>query len=119
MDEHLEVGLRVVERMAVYEPSVADVVDALEVVLEDESQIAPVMKHAEAAGLIDREADQITVGKTASVPKTNRGLIVTKSGEFACLRCGRALSTGYFIRADPEDIGPYGSTCIRKVTGRE
>lgn len=44
--------------------------------------------------------------------------VVSKKGEFDCARCGRSITTGYFVRFDDGDVGPYGSTCIRKTTGR-
>ena len=44
--------------------------------------------------------------------------VVSKEGEFDCTRCGRSITTGYFVRFDDGDVGPYGSTCIRKTTGR-
>jgi hypothetical protein len=45
--------------------------------------------------------------------------VVTKEGEFTCRRCGAGLSTGYFMKLDAGEHGPFGSSCIRKVTGRE
>lgn len=45
--------------------------------------------------------------------------VVRKEGEFTCERCGAGLSTGHFVRFDGGAVGPFGSTCVRKVLGRE
>jgi hypothetical protein len=45
--------------------------------------------------------------------------VVSKEGEFTCRRCGASLSTGYFMRLEAGEHGPFGSSCIRTVTGRE
>ena len=45
--------------------------------------------------------------------------VTTKEGKFTCQRCGAGISTGYFIEFDAAEHGPFGSSCIRKVTGRE
>ena len=44
--------------------------------------------------------------------------VVTREGEFTCRRCGAAISTGHFLRLDAGEHGPFGSSCIGKVTGR-
>lgn len=33
----------------------------------------------------------------------------------SCVRCGRSLSTGYFVDSSGGEVGPFGSTCIEKV----
>jgi len=45
--------------------------------------------------------------------------VVVKEGEFSCQRCGAGISEGHFVQFDADEMGPFGSTCIRKVLGRE
>jgi hypothetical protein len=45
--------------------------------------------------------------------------VVVRDGEFSCQRCGAAISTAHFVQFDDGELGPFGSTCIRKVLGRE
>jgi hypothetical protein len=45
--------------------------------------------------------------------------VISKEGEFTCRRCGTGITEGYFIRLDAGEHGPFGSSCIRTVTGRE
>jgi hypothetical protein len=42
-----------------------------------------------------------------------------REGEFTCRRCGTEIGTGYFVALDPGELGPFGSSCVRKVTGRD
>lgn len=118
MDEAtLEDALAVLEAIAPQEPSVADAVDALEAVVEESGHIRTVLDRAVAKGIIERGDRRIRPAGDAP-RRGRRGAIVTKEGDFACRRCGRSLSTGYFLRVDGAEVGPYGSTCVRKVTGR-
>lgn len=117
-DATLEKALAVVEAIAPQEPTVADAVDALEVLLDEPGSIRTVLDRAEAEGLIERDGTMLRIPSTSVVHTDRRGAIVTKDGEFDCLRCGRSLSRGYFLRVESAEVGPYGSTCIRKVTGR-
>lgn len=118
MDEDaLEEALAVLEAIAPHEPSVADAVDALEAVVDEPAAIRTALEHAEEEGIIERKNRRLQAPRGA-VNRDRRGAIVTKDGEFSCRRCGRSLSTGFFLRINGAEVGPYGSTCIEKVTGR-
>ncbi len=111
-------GVAIVTALARYDPSVADVVDTLEEALDDPDDIREVFRRAEAEGVIERDGKRITLGEIRQeIPKP--GAIVTVEGEFSCRRCNRAITTGYLLRVGETEVGPYGSTCIRKITGRE
>lgn len=117
-EETIETGVAVVAALARYDPSVADVVDTLEGELGDTDLIHTVLRRAEAEGVIEREGSTITRGAPpAGTPQP--AVIATVDGEFSCRRCGRAITTGYVLRLEATEVGPYGSTCIRKVTGRD
>lgn len=118
-EESLEEALAVLEALAPFEPSVADAVDALEEVLGGTDAIRTALERAERAGLIERAGGRIRVPTTHREPVDRGGAIVTREGDFRCVRCGRSVSTGYFLRVDGKEVGPYGSTCIRKVTGQD
>lgn len=112
-------ALAVVEALAPFEPSVADVVDALEAVLGGPDEIRRVLDEAERAGLIERDGRRVRVPSSRRGPTGRRGRVIERDGEFGCRRCGRSLSTGYFVRAGGTEVGPYGSTCVDKVLGRD
>ena len=76
-----------------------------------------ILDTAAVRGVIDRE--DATVRTTSHDYVSFEGDVVSKEGEFTCRRCSAEISTGYFIQFDAGDHGPFGSSCIRKVTGRE
>ncbi len=117
-DPPLDRGVAIVAALAHAEPSIADVVDALESVFDSPDQIRTVLDKAEADGLIEREGSQLRRGRAAT-PTDRRGRIIKRDGEFSCRRCGRRVTTGQFVRIGDSELGPYGSTCIRRITGRE
>lgn len=114
----IERGVAVVAALAPAEPSVADVVDALESVVDGPDEIRAVLARAEAEGVIAREPSRIRLGRPTA-PTERRGRVVRREGEYRCRRCGRGVTTGHFLRVGSAEVGPYGSTCIRRLTGRD
>ncbi|WP_254863644.1 DUF5830 family protein [Halovivax gelatinilyticus] len=117
MDERVERGLALLARLEHESLDLARVIDRLEAISTDPAVIRTTLDTAETRGIIER--DDATVR-----PKSSQYLrfgqdVIAKEGEFSCARCGSSLSTGYFMNLEAGEIGPYGSTCIRKVTGRE
>lgn len=113
----VELGVDLLAHLEDPELSVADAVDRIETITTDPAITREILDAAERRGVIDREAGII---------RPQRGTflrfdadVVSKEGDFACRRCGASLSTGYFMQLEPGEHGPFGSTCIRKVTGRE
>ncbi|WP_247729307.1 DUF5830 family protein [Halovivax limisalsi] len=117
MDDRVERGLSLLERLEHESLDLAAVVDRLEAITEDPAIIRTTLDTAETRGIIERE-DGTVRPKRGTFVRFGRD-VITKEGEFSCRRCGSSLSTGYFLALDAGEIGPYGSTCIRKVTGRE
>ena len=116
-DETVELGVQLLERLEHGELSLAEVVDRLETITSRPATTRTILDEAEKRGVIEREDGLIrpTSGRFLSFESE----IVAKDGEFTCRRCGASLSIGYFMRLDAADHGPFGSSCIRKVTGRE
>ena len=96
----VELGVALLERLEQKELSVAEAVDRIELVTTDPALTREILDTAETRGVIERD-------------------VRTREGEFTCRRCEASLSTGHFIKLDAGELGPFGSTCIRKVTGRE
>jgi len=93
------------------------VIDRLETVTSDPTVTRTILDRAELRGLIERD-DGIVRPKSRQYVRFEQD-VSTKEGEFTCRRCGSGLSTGYFIDLEAGELGPFGSSCIRKVTGRE
>ncbi len=117
-DADLERGLAVLEALVMRDPPVPAIVDALESLFDGPDAVREVLTTAERRGLIEREAKRIRPGPNHTPPSDRTRSIHTKEGEFTCRRCGQHLSTGYFVSVATEELGPYGSTCVRKLTGR-
>ena len=117
MDERVELGVALLERLEHESLSVADAVDRIELLTADPAVTREILDTAEARGVIDRE-DGVISPRGGTFVRFERD-VVTREGEFTCERCGAELSTGHFVRLDPGELGPFGSSCIRKVTGRD
>ena len=117
MDDRVELGVELLAALEHEELSLAAAVDRVETITTDPAITREILETAELHGVIEREGD--TVVPTSHDYVSFEGDVVTRDGQFTCRRCGAGLSTGYFVRFDAGDHGPFGSSCIRKVTGRE
>jgi len=113
----VELGVQLLERLEDEELSMAELMDRVETVSTHPRVVREIIEAAEARGVVER--DGAIVRPQGGGYVSFEADVVTKEGEFSCRRCGTGLSEGYFIRLDGGEIGPFGSSCIRKVTGRE
>jgi len=93
------------------------VIDRIETVTTHPETTRAILEEAEKRGHIERDGE--TVKPTGGQFLSFEAEVVSREGEFTCRRCGASLSTGYFMRLEAGDHGPFGSSCIRKVTGRD
>lgn len=113
----IELGVQLLERLEHAELGLPEVIDRIETVTTNPATTRAILETAERRGIIEREGD--TVRPAGGRFLSFEAEVVTKEGEFTCRRCGASLSTGYFMRLEAGEHGPFGSSCIRKVTGRE
>lgn len=113
----VELGVALLERLEHAELSVADAMDRIEAVTTVPALQREILEEAERRGHVEREGTTIRPRSNAHVRFESE--VVRREGEFTCQRCGAGLSVGHFVRLDPGEVGPFGSSCIRKVTGRE
>jgi hypothetical protein len=113
----VELGIELLASIEADEIDLADAVDRLETITTDPALTREILEVADTRGLLDREQ---------GIVRPRRGTFVrferqvrSREGEFDCRRCGAEIGTGYFIAFDAGELGPFGSSCIRKVTGRE
>ncbi|WP_265111897.1 DUF5830 family protein [Halosolutus halophilus] len=116
-DDRVALGLALLERLEHESLPLPEVVDRIETVTTDPTVTRTILDRAELHGIIDRE-DGIIRPKSRQYVRFEQD-VITKDGDFSCKRCGSGLSTGYFIDLEAGELGPFGSSCIRKVTGRE
>lgn len=117
MDERVALGLALLSQVPEDELELPTVFDRLEAVTTNRRLLRAIVDRAEAEGLIER--DERTVRITPQSTGRPSGGIVRREGSFTCERCGTDITEGWFLELEPGTLGPYGSTCIRRVTGRE
>jgi len=120
-EEKVRLGLALVRSLEDDEVALPELMDRIEEAVGDAPAVTrEVIDRAEQKDVLERQDGE----GVARFSVDGDGIsfeeeVVTKQGDFGCARCGRSLSTGYFVRFDDGDVGPYGSTCIRKTLGRE
>jgi len=117
VDDRVELGLALLAHLEAEEVPLSDAIDRLETITTDPHLTREILDTAEMRGLLDRE--DAVVRPASGVYVSFQGEVVQREGEFTCQRCGADISTGHFIQFDAGEHGPFGSSCIRKVTGRE
>ena len=116
MSDAVELGVSLLANLDDDELALAAAIDRLETVTSDPHTTRTILDTAEKRGIIERADGRIRV-RSGGFVRFERD-VVTKDGEFTCRRCGASITTGYFIRFDAGEHGPFGSSCIRKVIGR-
>jgi hypothetical protein len=113
----VELGVELLASIEADEIDLAEAVDRIETITTDPALTREILDVADTRGLLDREQ---------GIVRPRRGTFVrfdrqvrTREGEFDCLRCGTGIGTGHFIAFESGELGPFGSSCVRKITGRE
>jgi len=114
----VELALDLVRHLEAEELRLAELVDRVETVTTNPATTREVLDTAERRGLIERDGARIRT-RTGGTFLRFDSQVVAREGEFECRRCGAGLSTGHFLRFDAGELGPFGSSCVRKVTGRD
>jgi hypothetical protein len=116
-DDPIELGVELLRKFEGRELSIAAAVDRIETITTDPAITRSVLDEAERRGVIERDEGVFRTRGEAFVRHESE--VIAKEGEFSCRRCGAGLSTGHFLQLEAGEHGPFGSSCIRKVTGRE
>lgn len=115
--DRVELGVELLTKLEYESVPLAEAIDHLEAVTTDPTTQRRILDLAVERGVVERADGRIRPRGGAFVRFESE--VVTREGEFSCRRCGASLSTGHFIRLEAGELGPFGSSCIRKVTGRE
>ena len=100
--------------------SVADALDRIEAVTTAPERQREILETAERRGLVERDGGTLRPADgTGSGYANFESRLVVRRGEFTCQRCGAELGEGHFVRLDPGEVGPFGSSCVRTVVGRD
>lgn len=117
-DERVELALDLLAHLEFDELSIAEAVDRIETVTTNPTLTREILDEAEKRGIVERENGRLRTRRGGAFVRFE-SQVVQKEGDFDCRRCGCGLSTGHFIAFESGELGPFGSSCIRKVTGRE
>ena len=113
----VELGVELLSAIEADEIDLSEAVDRIETITSDPAITREILDAARRRGLLDREQGVLTPRRGEFVSFESQVRI--RDGEFTCRRCHAELTRGHFIVLEAGEIGPFGSSCIRKVTGRE
>ena len=117
-DRRRELGVQLLAHLEDGELSLATAIDRLETVTTSPALTRDILDTAEKRGIIEREDARLRVRRGGTYVDYD-SQVVARDGEFECRRCGATITTGHFLRLDAGELGPFGSSCVRRVTGRE
>lgn len=117
-EETVRLGVELLAHLEHGELSVKEAMDRIEVVTTHPSTQRAILEAAEAEGVVERDGGTVRPVAQGTYVRFQRDVEV-REGEFACKRCGASLSSGHFVNLDSGELGPFGSTCIRYILGRE
>jgi hypothetical protein len=116
--ERVELALDLLAHLESDELPLSEVVDRIETVTTDPTLTREILDAAEMRGIIDRDGARVRTRRGGTFVRFESQVHV-REGDFDCRRCGASLSAGHFVRFDAGELGPFGSSCVRKVLGRE
>jgi len=117
-DDRVALGLELLAHLEQPELSVKETMDRIETVTSDPQVQRAILDTAQREGIVDRDGGTVRPTQTGTYVSFERDVVV-KTGEFDCRRCGAGISEGHFVTFENDELGPFGSTCIRKVLGRD
>ena len=117
-EEKLELGVELLAHLEHEELSLAAAIDRIETVTTSPALTREILDAAEKRGVIEREDALLRVQRGGTYVNYD-SQVTRREGEFECRRCGTSITTGHFVKLDAGELGPFGSSCIRKVTGRD
>jgi hypothetical protein len=113
-----ELGVDLLASLADEELDVATAVDRVETVTTDPTLVREILDTAERRGVIEREDGRVRVRRGGSFVRFE-SQVAERPVDADCRRCGASLSTGHFVRFEGGELGPFGSSCVKKVVGRD
>jgi len=116
-EDPVELGVTLLAHLEDERLDLADAVDRIETITTDPAVTREILDTADKRGIISREDGIVSPSGGNFVRFESQ--VVERDVDADCRRCGSSLTTGYFIRFDAGEVGPFGSSCIKKVTGRE
>lgn len=116
MNPKIEAGLELLAALGAIELKPVEIGDLLyNLITRDFRIIDEIIKIAQQEGLLLRTEKTYLITPGASNLKFEKPKIVKRDERTNCRLCGKRISTGYYVILQSHTIGPYGSSCIRKI----
>ncbi len=116
--ETVELGVELLAHLETDDLTLAEAVDRLETVTTNPTLTREILDTAEKRGVIDRDGGRLRTRRGGTFIRFESQVVV-REGDFECRRCGAGVSSGHFITFESGELGPFGSSCIRTVLGRD
>lgn len=116
-DTLVEIGVQLLERLEHDELTLAETIDRIETLTTNPTTIRQILDQADRQGVIERDDGIIKPCRGQLV--SFESVVVTRDGDFTCQRCNASVTEGYFMQLEAGEHGPFGSSCIKKVTGED
>ncbi len=101
--------LSIIEQKRISYPELIDILELVTLDLEVKKEV---IREAQEKGILRKEGKNIILYNFEEQKfKPN---IIRRELEDRCRRCGRTITKCYYIEFLDSELGPYGSSCIKK-----
>lgn len=112
--DKLEQALQLLSMLKGKEITIKEAVAIVELVTNVPELVKETLRKAEERGLIKREKRKLILKFSEAGFKFGSKIKKVKC-ESSCRRCGRKITSCYFIVLQDSELGPFGSECVRKL----
>lgn len=94
---------------------VKEAVEIISLVTSVPELVLAVLKEGESRGLIEREKNKLRLKFSDENFNFERPKVKVSECDANCIKCGKRITSCHFIIFEDDKLGPFGSTCIRKM----
>lgn len=113
MTDRVEKGLLLLKMVNSRELTLRQAREILEGVTRVPKIIREILREGERRGLLRREGSKVYLQEPGDLdfkPGIRKYSCLSR-----CTRCGRRITTCYYLVLDDDEFGPYGCECVRKL----
>lgn len=112
----IDAGLELIAALGAIELKTIEIRDLLyNLISKNYTTIDEILDIAQQEGLLQHTEKTYSITPGASNLKFEKPKIIKRDERTNCRLCGKRISTGYYVVLKSHTIGPYGSSCIRKI----
>jgi hypothetical protein len=95
--------------------SVKEAVEVIEIVTTVPELVRKTIAIAEEMGIVKREGGRLVIKERIIGTKGHGVHVKRRECNAQCMRCGRRISTCFFLIVAESEFGPFGSECIKRL----